>query len=218
MMKDKLTGAFLGAAMVVGLGASFVGIASANTHMPVDSSGSSATERSNHGLGGVMGTVSAVNGNILTVVGKNSVTYTVDVTNAKVTKIVAGAAPTTVTVSNIAVGDTVGVRGTVSGTTVTATAVMDGIYKGRGDMKGEKMMRVHHGVAGTITAINGNTITIKKADGAIYTVDASSAAITKVVTLTVAGLSVGDTIHAQGTVSGTTVTASHIMDGVPARK
>lgn len=76
---------------------------------------------------GVVGTVSAVNGSSLTVAGKNGTTYTVDASSANVMKFAQGTKPAASTVSSIVVGDTVGIRGTVSGTTVTATDIMDGI-------------------------------------------------------------------------------------------
>jgi hypothetical protein len=77
---------------------------------------------------GVMGTVSAINGSTLTVLGKNGTTYSVDATNAKVLKGTQGAKPTDSTLGAIAVGDTVGIQGTVSGTTVTAKEIMDGVF------------------------------------------------------------------------------------------
>ncbi len=81
-----------------------------------------------HGRGpGVVGTVSALSGNTLTVLGKDGTSYTVDATSAKVSKSVSGAKPTDATVSAIAVGDTVGIQGTVTGTSVVANHIMDGI-------------------------------------------------------------------------------------------
>ncbi len=80
---------------------------------------------------GVMGTVSAVNGTSLTVTNKAGTAYTVDASNAKVSKSVSGSAPTTITVSNIAIGDTVSVRGKLSGTSVVATQIFDGIHQAR---------------------------------------------------------------------------------------
>ena len=80
---------------------------------------------------GVIGTVSAISGNTITVNGKqgfNSTTttlYTVDATNAAVTKNNAASM-----VSSIAVGDTISVQGTVSGTNVTATSIRDGVMMG----------------------------------------------------------------------------------------
>jgi hypothetical protein len=68
----------------------------------------------------VAGTVSSVSGNTLSITNKSNVSYTVDVTNAK---IVEGQA--TITVSSIAVGDSVIVQGTVNGNAVTASSVID---------------------------------------------------------------------------------------------
>jgi hypothetical protein len=69
------------------------------------------------------------------------------------------------------------------------------------------------GVGGTVTAVNGNTVTVTGADGKTYTIDASAAAITKDETATVSNIAVGDTVMADGTVSGTSVAATSIHDG-----
>lgn len=69
------------------------------------------------------------------------------------------------------------------------------------------------GAAGTVTAVNGNTITITSKDGTSYTIEAGAASITKDMTVGVSDIKVGDTIMAQGTKNGTTVTATAIHDG-----
>lgn len=79
----------------------------------------------------VVGTVTSVNGNTLTVTGKDSVLYTVDGTNAKVMKMTLGAKPTIGTVSSIIVGDTVRVQGTLTGTNILATTIFDGVLPQR---------------------------------------------------------------------------------------
>jgi hypothetical protein len=70
---------------------------------------------------------------------------------------------------------------------------------------------------GNITAINGSTITMQEESdegGATYTVNASSATVTKDgTTATLADLKVGDKIFVQGTTQGTTVTATTIHSG-----
>ncbi len=73
-----------------------------------------------HGSG-VMGTVTAVHGSTVTVTGKDGKTYTVDATNSTIGKF------QTITVSGIQIGDSVGVQGTVNGTSVTAKNIMDGM-------------------------------------------------------------------------------------------
>jgi hypothetical protein len=79
---------------------------------------------------GIMGTLSAVNNTTLTVTGKDGKTYTVDASSAKLLKNSGSAtAPTTVVVSDLKVGDTVMVQGTVTGTSVAATSVFDGQFR-----------------------------------------------------------------------------------------
>lgn len=95
----------------------------------------------------------------------------------------------------------------------TATSTPWGMHKGAG-LHG-KMGGMGRGVVGTVSAVNGNTITLTDKSGKTYTVDASNAKISKVVDLTVGDIKVGDTLGVQGSVSGTTVTAKHVMDGVP---
>ena len=70
---------------------------------------------------GIAGSVTAINGDTISVTAKNNTVYSVDATNAKMTE--AGAATT---ISNIQVGDTLTVRGTISGTSVSATNIVDG--------------------------------------------------------------------------------------------
>lgn len=82
---------------------------------------------------------------------------------------------------------------------------------------GMGMMGRGHGVHGTVSGISGSTLTIANTDGTSYTVDASEAKVSKVVELTVGDIKVGDEVGVMGDVSGTTVTAKHIMDGVPPR-
>jgi hypothetical protein len=203
----------LAVSLFAGGAAGMAALASAQTPATT-SAASQPHDRSTHMMGpGVMGTVSAVSGNTITVAGKDNTSYTVDATNAKILKGVEGAAPTTGSVSDIKVGDTVGVRGTVTGTSVAATEITDGVFMHGvpgGYGKGP-------GVAGTVSAINGNTITITGKDGVSYTIDAASAAVTKISTVAVSDIQVGDSIGVDGAVSGTTVTAKHIMDGMPIR-
>lgn len=79
------------------------------------------------------------------------------------------------------------------------------------------------GVFGTVTAVNGNTITINGRQGfgptatatTTYTVDATNATVKKNnATSTVSAIAIGDTIFAQGTITGTNVVATTIRDGV----
>lgn len=69
----------------------------------------------------VGGTVSSISGNTITITNQANVTYTVDATNAKISK--AGA--TSPTISNISTGDAVVIQGTINGNSVTASSVID---------------------------------------------------------------------------------------------
>lgn len=166
---------------------------------------------------GINGTVTAVNGNTITVTQKTgpnattTTTYTVDATNAKVLK-----NGTSSTVSNIAVGDMVMVQGTVNGTNVTATMIRDGIGRGQGWQQQTAAIVQGNGqpvIAGSVTAINGNTLTVTNKSNVTYTVDASSAKIAKGgASVSLASVATGDSVIVQGTVNGTSVTASSVID------
>lgn len=164
----------------------------------------------------VMGTITAIQGTTLTITDKkDSATYTIEAGSASILKHEKGAskdtapAQSTVSLSTLVVGDMVAVRGTLNGTTVTATTIMTG------DMRGGHGGRQGHGVHGVVSAVAGSTLTVTGADGKVYTVDASGATASKVVSMEVGSVVVGDTVRVDGTLRGTTVTAKHIMDGVP---
>ena len=72
----------------------------------------------------VMGTISAVSGNTLTLAARNNTTYDVDATNAKITKGF-GKNATTEPVAALTTGDHIAATGSLNGTTVTATSIMD---------------------------------------------------------------------------------------------
>lgn len=163
----------------------------------------------------VGGTISAINGTVITVTGneRHSGTFTVETSGATFTK--AGASAS---LSSFAVGDYVRTEGTVNGTNVTATTVTDAPGMGKGMGKGGHGMGGRHGkgpgVMGQVSAISGSTITVTGMDGKSYTVEAGSAKIQRFVTGALSDIAVGDRIGVQGTVSGTTVTATNIMDDV----
>ncbi|MBI5530219.1 MAG: hypothetical protein HY918_01835 [Candidatus Doudnabacteria bacterium] len=73
-----------------------------------------------HGAMGTVGTVSSVSGNTITLTGKDGATYTVEASAAAVNKI------STISVSDIAVGDTLMVAGEKNGSQITAKHIMDG--------------------------------------------------------------------------------------------
>jgi hypothetical protein len=184
---------------------------------------------------GVFGTVTAINGTTLTVSSKQgrpfgatsstpgtTVVYTVDASNATVRKNNA-----TSTMTSIAVGDSVVVRGTVSGTSVTATSILDGVMPmmrgGNGSRMGSSTRPsmpaspiTGNGqpiIAGSVSAINGNSLTVTNKSNVTYTVDITNAKIVQdQTTVTVSSVAVGDNVIVQGAVSGTSVTASSVID------
>ncbi len=164
----------------------------------------------------VFGTVSSVSGNTIMVSGRvgfgtstPAVAYTVDATNAKVMKNNAAG-----TISSIVAGDTVFVQGTITGTNVVATNIRDGVMMGgKGRMASSTPNQIQGNgepvVAGTISAISGNTITVSNKSNVTYTVDATNA---KVLvgnsTSAIANLKVGDAVVIQGTVNGNSIAAN----------
>lgn len=173
---------------------------------------------------GTRGTVTSISGNTITLTSKagpNGATatiYTINAANASVTK--AGVAST---LTSIAVGDTLMVQGTLSGTTVTATKINDGENAdgphGTGTAgpgaaasptitgNGEPV------IGGTVASISGTSLTITNKSNVTYTVNASSSTVNKAgATATLASVAVGDNVIVQGTVSGTAVVATSILD------
>lgn len=176
----------------------------------------------------VFGSVTAVGGDTITLASRGfgrsaaTTTYTIDATNATVTK--DGSASSA---GAIAVGDTLMVQGTVSGNSVTATKINDGMPKGmpgmpgmRGGMASSTRPQVpsiqgngEPVIGGSITAISGDTLTITNKSNVAYTVDATSATVVKGnATSSLSAIAVGDNVLVQGSVSGNAVTASSIID------
>lgn len=221
LAKPAVALAALAALAALGSGAGVAALASADTAATGSSSATAQNSMGRMGHApGVHGTITAISGNTITLTDEmNNTSYTIDASAASVVKIEApatkGEAPTetTLSVSSLSVGDKIGVEGTVSGTSVSATKIMTGMggFMGHG---GPGMGR-GRGTSGTVTAVSGNTITITGDNGTTYTVDASSAKVSKVVEESVSDIQVGDRIGAQGQLSGTTVTANHVMVGIP---
>lgn len=170
---------------------------------------------------GVFGSVTAVNGSTLTVTdARNNTVYTVDASSATVMKDGSNSS-----LSSISVGDKVAVQGTVTGTSVKATNIRDGAgMMGRGGRGPEDRVP---GVFGKVTAISGSTLTVtsqrgrgnddsNSANPVSYTVNAASATVTKNGSASsLSGIAVEDMVMVEGSVSGTTVNATAIRDGLP---
>ena len=225
--RDLVVGA---AALAVLLSA---GIASAQTTTPAPAAraswaGRGAGMSQMHRAPGVFGTVSAISGDTLTVSSRGpgqsaaAISYSVDASGATVMKDNA-----TSTLSSVAVGDTVMVQGTVSGTSVTAAVIREGLPQGGAMGKGAPGTKPAQGpmipangepvVGGSISAISGDTLTVANKAGVTYSVDVSSAFVEKGnATSSVSSVAVGDDVLIQGTVHGTSVSATSIIDqGVP---
>jgi len=162
------------------------------------------------GANGTIGQVTAINGTTLTVVtkakpGGTATTYTVNAANATVMK-----GGQTSTPSSFVVGDTVIIQGTISGTTITATVIKDGKAKPEQQIQGNGQPVI----AGNVTAVSGNTITVSANNGSVvYTVDAMNAEVHANGAIgTISNIAVGDSVVVQGTVNGTSVIASSIID------
>lgn len=226
----KITkGMFVSAASSVVLGTLLIGsvtFAQTTPTTPTQGEGQGGWGRGGRMMGrmpGVFGTVASVNGTTLTITSKAgpngtpaAATYTVDASGATVTK--EGSAST---VSSIATGDTVMVQGTVSGTSVTAKVIRDGMpgkgagMEGRSQTPGVTVQGNGQPViGGTVSTVSGTTLTVATAQGGIsYSVDASAATVRKgAATSSVSSISVGDRVVVQGSVNGTSVTASSIID------
>ena len=161
----------------------------------------------------LFGTVTAVSGNTVTVISKNtndnaSIVYTVDATSAAVTKGV-GKNAQTIAVSGLTVNDKVIVFGTFNGTSVTATSITD---FGTPPAKNDKRKRA---VAGTVVSVNGNTIIVTGRDNVTYTVDATNAVIYKgsKTPVNISSVVSGDKVVVFGTMTNTSIAATKIFDG-----
>lgn len=151
---------------------------------------------------GINGTVVSISGSIITITDKKGTTYTVDATSAKYTSEGPG---NFLTFSGIQVGDKIMVRGVTTGTNIVATSISDSSFVARTVFSGK------------VTAITGTTITLVKNKTVTYTVDASTATLTKgfgknAKTISASDVVVGDRLTIIGTLSGTTVTASRVDD------
>lgn len=150
---------------------------------------------------GIIGTVTAKSGTTLTVLGKNGTTYTVAAADAKVWK----NKTETTSFSSIAVGDSVVIQGSVSGSSVTA-AKIHAVTLPKENNDGD--------IRGTVTAKSGTTITILASDGSTYTVDADEADVNdrNNKDADLGDIKVGESIVVDGDVSGSTIDADVITE------
>ncbi|MES2225056.1 MAG: DUF5666 domain-containing protein [Patescibacteria group bacterium] len=163
----------------------------------------------------IFGTVTAVSSTTITIASTDSgktgapvTVYTVNTATAVVDKDTKAS-----TAAAIVVGDHVMVQGTVTGNTIVATKIHNGVMaKGvNGNKDGMKNILEGNGqpiVGGTVTAVNGNTVTITNKSNIAYTIDVTNAKVTKNGTASTSStIAVGDTVLVQGAINGTAVTA-----------
>lgn len=207
-----LTIPVLGALMLAGGAvAGYTGLASAAT-------GDATSFRGGMGMMAahaphVEGVITGISGTTITITAdehEGGGTYTIDAANAKIMKDGASA-----TLADYVVGDDIFATGTIDGTNVVATVIRNGDkgfgpdgFKGRRGGKGP-------GVVGTVSSVSGSTLTVTGPDGKSYSVNAEGAVVQKMVAGSLSDIVVGDRIGVQGSVSGTSITAAHIMDDLP---
>jgi len=184
----------------------------------------------------IIGTVSAINGNNITILGKQEIgfgfgekrgsattssvitnTFSVDAANAKIIKNNA-----TSSISNIIVGDTIIVRGTINGKNITATIIRDGLTAFNRKIEDKVIFSSStpeiqgNGepiIAGTISTINSSTLTITNKSNIVYTVDITKAKILQgQKTISISNISLNDNVIIQGTINGTSIIASSVID------
>ncbi|HVY73117.1 MAG TPA: DUF5666 domain-containing protein [Candidatus Paceibacterota bacterium] len=97
-------------------------------------------------------TVTAINGSTLTVNAKGGTTYTVNAANATFSN----ANDTNVSLSQVKVGDTLRIKGTVNGSTITAEKISDDAARLRTVLSANGAAG-----AGVVTSVNGSILTIK---------------------------------------------------------
>lgn len=153
--------------------------------------------------GGIAGTVTAKSETTLTVKAGNGTSYEVDAGSAKIR--IPGDDHT---VAAIAVDDRVWVQGTIDGSKVVATLIIDAKKVAPVPTSDDK----RQAVVGTVTAQSGTTITIIGSNGTTYTIDAAHATIwkDKKEVTDASEIDVGENVVVQGTLSGSNVAATRI--------
>ncbi len=144
--------------------------------------------------------VTAVNGSTVTLLGSNGAVYTVSVTSA--TKIQAQDG-TVLALSNIRVGDSLKVKGTLSGSIITASSIVD-----------KSTIDSSFSQNGTMSALSGSVITFVGENNVTYSVNTAGATIngSTDVSAQLAKFAVGDKLIVKGTLLSGTVTASKIKN------
>ncbi|MFA5129974.1 MAG: DUF5666 domain-containing protein [Patescibacteria group bacterium] len=179
--------------------------------------GTSITDNSLMGRNIFSGRVTAISGSTITIAGMKGTSWTIDASLATIMSGF-GKNATTTTIGDIKIGDHLTAIGSTNGSNVTATSIFDLSVRKKMELpESNRGMMPKNAAAGKVTAISGSTITINGMMGKTITIDASSATVTKGMgmnpaTSTVGTIAIGDYVTAQGTLSGTTVSATSVRD------
>lgn len=163
--------------------------------------------RSNNRL--TAGTVTAINGSTITIKSdRDNTTYAVVADGAKIYQ-----GSSAKTVADIKIGDTILVDGSISGTSILAIRILN-TDRDKNIPDNNEWKNFKSGIVGEVTAVNGNILTVSAKSGTSYTVNTSGAKLQKEqgVAINLSDIKVGDSVLIQGSVSGTTVTASNVFD------
>ncbi len=191
---------------------------------------------------GLMGEITGISGNSITI--KTSMpndldgkVYTVDASNAVINKLVfpevttadttgstavsVMATPVIQTISDLAVGEKIQVRGEINDATNVIVAkeiteVSGNIPQKQNGLNGFGQQATGGGIVGTVQSITGTTIVVKDMKGTVYTIDASAAEIKEGVTAsTISDIAVGSRIAVSGTISSINITAKTVLTNLP---
>ena len=177
----------------------------------------------------LIGKVVSISETSLTITTKDDATYTVDTTGAKVFKReISGTSKDSLTTSPmVAIGDSVAIVGTLTGTAVANTttiyiisSLIPGVDQDFSDIASQPVLR------GQVTAVTNGSATVTTKDGTAYSVETLNAKIMKKSapaldtsttsnTPTVPFLTVGDSVVVLGTLAGTAVTNTTMIYVLP---
>jgi hypothetical protein len=158
---------------------------------------------------GTVGTIASINGSTLTITTPSGSSVKV-VTSASTTVTRASSG----VVSDIRQGDRVVVAGSASGSTIAAERITDSGSTATNPPAGPRGGNPRL-AAGTVSSINGSTLTITESDGTKVTVTTTGGtAVTTASSASVSDLAAGQTVEVSGTTaSDGTVTATAIREG-----
>lgn len=155
-----------------------------------------------------IGKITAINGTTISAQSiRDGAVYTVNAGSATVWN------GSNTTLAKLSVNDTIIVKGTVAGNVITATAIAGGNWKDKWPENGN-WNNLKPGVIGTVTAVSGTTLTVRAMNGMTYSVETVNAKFQKDknTAITIANIAVNDSVIIQGTVNGTSVSATNVFD------